>query len=88
MKATSEDEAVGDEVCHSAKMFKLNYEKMERRFQVYIYPDGYPNTYCQSPRKLMGKYTSEGYFYQNLRDSKYVTEDPDQADLFFIPISS
>ncbi|KAL2498962.1 Exostosin family protein [Abeliophyllum distichum] len=86
-QATSDDEDVDDEVYHSAKMFKLNYEEMERRFKVYIYPDGDPNTYYQTPRKLTGKYASEGYFFQNLRESKYVTDDPDQADLFFIPIS-
>ncbi|CAA0812534.1 Exostosin family protein [Striga hermonthica] len=49
--------------------------------------DGDPNTYYQTPRKLTGKYASEGYFFQNLRESNFVTDDPDLADLFFIPIS-
>ncbi|XP_078428881.1 exostosin family protein isoform X2 [Wolffia australiana] len=60
---------------------------MVRSFKVYIYPDGDPNTYYQTPRKLTGKYSSEGYFFQNLRESSFRTDDPMEADLFFIPIS-
>lgn len=65
----------------------MNYAEMEKKFKVYIYPDGDPNTFYQTPRKLTGKYASEGYFFQNIRESKFVTDDPDQAHLFFIPIS-
>lgn len=72
---------------NSPEVFRLNYEEMERKFKVYIYRDGDPKTFYQTPRKLTGKYSSEGYFFQNIRESKFVTEDPDQAHLFFIPIS-
>ncbi|GLU13346.1 hypothetical protein SLE2022_299840 [Rubroshorea leprosula] len=75
------------DVYHSPEVFRLNYAEMERKFKVYIYPDGDPNTFYQTPRKLTGKYASEGYFFQNIRESKFRTEDPDQAHLFFIPIS-
>nr|GEW45665.1 probable glycosyltransferase At5g03795 [Tanacetum cinerariifolium] len=75
------------DVYHVPEVFKLNYAEMERRFKVYIYPDGDPKTFYQTPRKLTGKYASEGYFFQNIRESKFRTEDPDEADLFFIPIS-
>ncbi|KAM4081570.1 hypothetical protein ACJW30_11G101900 [Castanea mollissima] len=44
-------------------------------------------TFYQTPRKLTGKYASEGYFFQNIRESRFRTSDPDQAHLFFIPIS-
>ncbi|GER26205.1 exostosin family protein [Striga asiatica] len=81
------NEDADDDVYHLSKVFRLNYEEMLRRFKVYIYPDGDPNTYYQTPRKLTGKYASEGYFFQNLRESNFVTDDPDLADLFFIPIS-
>ena len=60
---------------------------MEKKFKVYIYPDGDPKTFYQTPRKLTGKDSSEGYFFQNVRESQFRTEDPDQAHLFFIPIS-
>ena len=45
-----------------------------------------PKTFYQTPRKLTGKYASERYFFQNIRESKFRTVDPDEADLFFIPI--
>ncbi|XP_031115725.1 probable glycosyltransferase At5g03795 isoform X2 [Ipomoea triloba] len=75
------------DVFHSPEVFRLSYAEMERKFKVYIYRDGDPKTYYQTPRKLTGKYASEGYFFQNIRESKFVTDDPDQANLFFIPIS-
>lgn len=74
-------------VYHFPKVFRLNYAEMLKRFKVYVYSDGDPKTYYQTPRKLTGKYSSEGYFFQNLKESNFVTDDPDQADLFFIPIS-
>ncbi|KAH7415436.1 hypothetical protein KP509_14G043500 [Ceratopteris richardii] len=60
---------------------------MIKRFKVYIYPDGDPNTFFQTPRKLTGKYASEGYFFQNIRESFFHTHDPKEADMFFIPLS-
>jgi hypothetical protein len=74
-------------IYHSPQLFALNYAEMETNFKVYIYPDGDPNTFYQTPRKLTGKYASEGYFFQNIRESRFRTQDPDQAHLFFIPIS-
>ncbi|KAL6012640.1 hypothetical protein ACLOJK_003129 [Asimina triloba] len=74
-------------VYHFPEVFFRNYEEMERNFKVYIYDDGDPKTFYQMPRKLTGKYASEGYFFQNIRESMFRTDDPDQAHLFFIPIS-
>ncbi|ONI02536.1 hypothetical protein PRUPE_6G204800 [Prunus persica] len=75
------------DIYHSPEVFRLNFAEMEAKFKVYIYPDGDPKTYYQTPRKLTGKYASEGYFFQNIRESRFRTDDPDQAHLFFIPIS-
>ncbi|RVW21771.1 putative glycosyltransferase [Vitis vinifera] len=75
------------EIYHLPDLFRLNYAEMEMKFKVFVYPDGDPNTYYQTPRKLTGKYASEGYFFQNIRQSQFRTDDPDQAHLFFIPIS-
>ncbi|XP_027079061.2 probable glycosyltransferase At5g03795 isoform X1 [Coffea arabica] len=85
-RVEGEDE-VSSDVFHSPEVFRLNYAEMERKFKVYIYRDGDPKTYYQTPRKLTGKYASEGYFFQNIRESRFITDDPDKADLFFIPIS-
>ncbi|KAG9459694.1 hypothetical protein H6P81_004202 [Aristolochia fimbriata] len=82
-----EDGETFSSVYHYPEVFKRNYEAMEKNFKVYIYPDGDPNTFFQTPRKLTGKYASEGYFFQNIRESLFRTGDPDRADLFFIPIS-
>lgn len=84
--STTEEENYSD-VYHSPEAFQLNYAEMEKRFKVYIYPDGDPNTFYQTPRKVTGKYASEGYFFQNIRESRFRTLDPEKADLFFIPIS-
>ena len=74
-------------VYHLPEVFFRNYEEMVKNFKVYVYPDGDPDTYYQTPRKLTGKYSSEGYFFQNIRESAFRTDDPSKADLFFIPIS-
>ncbi|KAK1273933.1 putative glycosyltransferase [Acorus gramineus] len=77
----------GDSIYHSREVFERGYEEMERGFRVFVYPDGDPKTYYQTPRKLTGKYASEGYFFQNIRESRFVTDDPEAAHLFFVPIS-
>lgn len=76
-----------ERVYHSADVFRHDFKEMEKKFKVYVYPDGNPETYYQTPRKLTGKYSSEGYFFQNLRESRFVTNDSAAADLFFLPIS-
>ena len=76
-----------EQVYHSADVFRRDFKEMEEKFKVYVYPDGDPETYYQTPRKLTGKYSSEGYFFQNLRESRFVTNDSAAADLFFLPIS-
>lgn len=81
------DSDVFSDVYHSPEVFRLDYGEMEKKFKIYIYPDGDPNTYYQTPRKLTGKYASEGYFFQNIRESQFRTDDPERAHLFFIPIS-
>lgn len=86
-KDREESDDGDDGVYHLPKVFRLNYAEMLKRFKVYVYTDGDPKTYYQTPRKLTGKYASEGYFFQNLKESNFVTDDPDRADLFFIPIS-
>jgi len=75
-------------VFHSPEeAFHLDYERMEEEFKVFVYPDGDPETYFHTPRKLTGKYASEGYFFKNIRESRFVTDDPRRAHLFFLPIS-
>ncbi|KAF0931348.1 hypothetical protein E2562_004490 [Oryza meyeriana var. granulata] len=69
--------AAASEVYHSPAAFSAGYADMERSFTVFVYPDGDPGTFYQTPRKLTGKYASEGYFFQNIRESRFRTDDPD-----------
>ncbi|XLU61030.1 hypothetical protein S245_020239, partial [Arachis hypogaea] len=90
VKECNDEEEGGEElsdIYHSPQVFKLNYAEMMEKFKVCIYADGDPKTFYQTPRKLTGKYASEGYFFQNIWESRFRTLDPDQAHLFFIPIS-
>ncbi|KAK7246702.1 hypothetical protein RIF29_41572 [Crotalaria pallida] len=72
---------------HSPETFRSEYERMEKELKVFVYPDGDPDTYFHTPRKLIGRYASEGYFFKNLAESRFFTRDPHRAHLFFIPIS-
>lgn len=83
----NEASAITNLVFNSADIFNRTYAEMEQKFKVYIYPDGDPKTFYQTPRKLTGKYASEGYFFQNIRESRFRTDNPEEAHLFFIPIS-
>ncbi|XP_020221896.1 probable glycosyltransferase At5g03795 [Cajanus cajan] len=75
-------------VFHSPEeAFRLDYDRMEEEFKVFVYPDGDPEIYFHTPRKLTGKYASEGYFFKNIRESRFFTDDPRRAHLFFLPIS-
>ncbi|GKV02305.1 hypothetical protein SLEP1_g14759 [Rubroshorea leprosula] len=67
--------------------FKKRYEEMESSFRVFVYPEGDPKTYYQTPGVLSGPYASEGYFFKNIMESPLRTENPDEATMFFIPIS-
>lgn len=86
-RKASRRQGILGQVYHSADVFRRDFKEMEEKFKVYVYPDGDPDTYYQTPRKLTGKYSSEGYFFQNLRESRFVTNDSAAADLFFLPIS-
>lgn len=68
--------------------FGLSYTQMERKFKVFVYPDANLSIHYMSRRKYYGKYGSEGYFIKNLKESRFITTDPDKANLFFIPIST
>ncbi|KAJ7946792.1 Exostosin family protein [Quillaja saponaria] len=72
------------DVFHLPEAFKLDYAKMEKEFKIYMYPD---HGDYHTSGKLTGKYASEGHFFRNLRESRFLTSDPNQAHLFFIPIS-
>lgn len=70
------------EVFHVPEAFDPDYEEMERKFKIFVYPH---NT--SSCRTLNDEYGNEGLFYLNLNRSRFLTKDPEKAHLFLIPIS-
>ncbi|XP_047330425.1 probable glycosyltransferase At3g07620 [Impatiens glandulifera] len=56
-------------------LFK-NYDKMLKNFRIYIYKPSNPLTFNTQPESL---------FYKSLLHSSFVTQDPEQAHLFFVP---
>ncbi|GLT98009.1 hypothetical protein SLE2022_155440 [Rubroshorea leprosula] len=67
--------------------FKKKYEEMMREFRVFVYPEGNPRTFFHTPKNLIRQYASEAYFFRNMEQSPLRTMNPDEADMFFIPIS-
>ncbi|XP_050259829.1 probable glycosyltransferase At3g07620 [Quercus robur] len=72
--------------------FSSTYKEMESKFKVYVYRDDVLNKYYKfpfpitDPDRLTWEYRNEGYFFRNINMSTFLTTDPKQAQLFFIPI--
>lgn len=58
---------------------------MEKKFKIYIYEEGDPPIFHYGPCKQI--YAIEGYFIQNLEVSNFRTRDPNQAHVYFLPLS-
>ncbi|XP_071719655.1 probable glycosyltransferase At3g07620 [Rutidosis leptorrhynchoides] len=72
---------------HNISRFKRSYELMEKTLKVYIYKEGEKPIFHQP--NLKGIYASEGWFMKHMEENKhFVTKDPKQAHLFYIPFSS
>ncbi|KAK7300762.1 hypothetical protein RJT34_11612 [Clitoria ternatea] len=56
----------------------LNYNKMVNNFKVFMYK---PNKPLNFAAKV------ESMFYSSLQNSTYITQDPEEAHLFFVPFS-
>ncbi|XP_002967425.2 probable glycosyltransferase At5g03795 [Selaginella moellendorffii] len=70
----------------NAYKFHKSYELMERLFKVYVYKEGEPRLVHKGP--LTGIYSSEGRFIHEMnQNSRFVTHDPQEAHMFFLPYS-
>ncbi|KAG6412090.1 hypothetical protein SASPL_124756 [Salvia splendens] len=67
------------------KVFHRSYIEMEKRLKVYIYEEGEPPVFHFGPCKHT--YAIEGIFIGNMEVSLFRTFDPNEAHLFFLPIS-
>nr|XP_043632225.1 probable glycosyltransferase At5g03795 isoform X1 [Erigeron canadensis] len=79
------------EVYHDKDIFMENYKQMNKSMKVYIYPhaktDPFANVLLPASGLPGGNYASESYFKISLSVSHFVTQDPSEADLFFLPFS-
>lgn len=84
---TNNDSGLYAPIYRNVSMFKRSYEIMERVLKVYIYKDGEKPIFHDWI--LEGIYASEGWFLKLMEENKqFVTEDPNEAHLFYIPFSS
>ncbi|KAL2455649.1 Exostosin family protein [Abeliophyllum distichum] len=74
-------------VYRNVSTFVRSYEIMEQKLKVYIYREGKRPVFHQP--KLKGIYASEGWFMKFMESSQqYVTSNPKEAHLFYLPFSS
>ncbi|KAF8403432.1 hypothetical protein HHK36_011536 [Tetracentron sinense] len=80
-----------NEVFHDRDIFIEDYGEMNRSFKIYVYPhkkdDPFANALLPVKFKPGGNYASESYFKKALMKSHFITKDPAEADLFFLPFS-
>ncbi|KAL8214549.1 hypothetical protein R6Q57_003998 [Mikania cordata] len=84
---TNNDTDLYSPIYRNISMFIRSYEIMEQTLKVYIYKDGEKPIFYDWI--LEGIYASEGWFLKLMEANKqFVTEDPSEAHLFYIPFSS
>uniref|UniRef100_A0A7N0UA91 Exostosin GT47 domain-containing protein n=1 Tax=Kalanchoe fedtschenkoi TaxID=63787 RepID=A0A7N0UA91_KALFE len=68
------------------KAFHRSYLEMEKQLRIYIYDEGEPPLFHTGP--CQGILATEGYFINQLEmDTRFVTRDPEKAQLFFLSFS-
>ncbi|KAJ7543651.1 hypothetical protein O6H91_09G046900 [Diphasiastrum complanatum] len=76
---------------HSFDVFQKGMKEMSRKFKVFVYPhsqdEPYSKVFLPVDHEPSGNYASESYFKKALNSSHFVTQNPSEADLFFLPFS-
>ncbi|KAI3677242.1 hypothetical protein L1987_86865 [Smallanthus sonchifolius] len=76
-------------VFRNISRFRRSYELMEKTLKIYIYKEGEKPIFHQPEAVMKGIYASEGWFMMQMKSSKrFITKNPKQAHLFYIPYSS
>lgn len=78
---------------HNFKLFSADFKDMIQTFKIYVYPtnssdfaqifDPHPNPF--DPK--LGNYFSEHMFKLSLLQSSFITSNPEEAHLYFLPFS-
>ncbi|KAK8995455.1 hypothetical protein V6N11_069886 [Hibiscus sabdariffa] len=78
-------------VYHDTDTFLEDYKEMNKSFKIFVYPhnpdDPFANVLLPVDFDPKGHYASELYFKKALFSSHFITQDPNQADLFYMPFS-
>ncbi|XP_057779383.1 probable glycosyltransferase At5g03795 isoform X2 [Salvia miltiorrhiza] len=80
-----------DDAFHERSVFMEEYEEMNKSMKIYVYPhnksDPFANVLLPVDSEPGGNYASESYFKKALFNSHFLTNDPWEADLFYLPFS-
>lgn len=76
---------------HSPRVLALNYNEMMEKLKVYVYPaQNESNKYelgFSTEEPVVEPRSTADFFFKNLAESEVVTEDPEEAQLFLLPVS-
>ncbi|KAL0333576.1 UNVERIFIED_CONTAM: putative glycosyltransferase [Sesamum angustifolium] len=90
VSSTGGDDKNGN-VFHDRDLFMEEYKEMKRSMKIYAYPheknDPFANVLLPVESEPGGNYASESYFKKALFRSRFLTDDPSEADLFYLPFS-
>ena len=79
------------EVYHDGDLFLEDYKQMNESLKIYVYPhskdDPFANVLLPSDSNPKGNYASELLYKKALMKSHFITQDPNEADLFYMPFS-
>lgn len=78
---------------HSPTVLALNYKEMLGKLKIYVYPRSHNESKYElsdssrSEEKAVEPSSTAELFFRNLVESEVVTKDPEEAQLFFFPVS-
>ncbi|GLJ40716.1 hypothetical protein SUGI_0841350 [Cryptomeria japonica] len=74
-------------IYRNAPAFYKSYAEMEKRFKIFVYPEGEPPLVHWGPCRSI--YSTEGRFIHQLElpGTPFVTSHPEEAQVFFLPFS-
>ncbi|PHT36809.1 putative glycosyltransferase [Capsicum baccatum] len=85
-QTSNDPEYVPEGPCYwNPKAFHRSYLEMEKHFKIYVYEDGEPPVFHYSSSK--GILGIEGILIHQIELSKFRTNDPEKAHVYFLPFS-
>ncbi|GLT87424.1 hypothetical protein SLE2022_055090 [Rubroshorea leprosula] len=79
------------DIYHDTDIFLEDYKEMNKSFKIFVYPhtkdDPFANVLLPVDFDPKGHYASELYFKKALFNSHFITKNPNEADLFYMPFS-